>query len=206
MLQPTVTPADHATHGLQQLMSALQVGTSSRSSEQLHAIQSLQDTLAGWTRNTAPVARTDRLSDDQKMWADRQLAPPTPRVPSPSPTEGTQPLRVLARPDPRVPKQTAPRVQEPPLLVDTQPVAHRTRSARAQAPTSDPTTVSPTATTQPVAQRTCSRYSLAANLLTALPVLDEDSGKLLEHRQLCRHPRLKETWDTSYANELGRLC
>ena len=42
--QPTVTPADRVTHGLQQLVSALQVGTSSRSIEQLHAIQSLQDT------------------------------------------------------------------------------------------------------------------------------------------------------------------
>ena len=93
-------------------------------------------------------------------------------------------------------------VQEP----HTQPVAHRTCSARAQEPTSDPTTGAPTSPTQPVAQRTRSRYSLAANLLAALPVLDEESGKLLEHRQLRRHPRLKETWDTSYANELGRLC
>jgi len=33
-----------------------------------------------------------------------------------------------------------------------------------------------------------------------------ESGKLLEHKQLRRHPRLKKTWDTSYANELGRLC
>ena len=43
-----------------------------------------------------------------------------------------------------------------------------------------------------------------ANL--ALPVLDHDTGKTLEHRQLRRHPKYKETWDTSYANELGRLC
>ena len=188
--------------GLQQLLSALQGGTSSRSSKQLHAIQSLQDTLTGWTRKMTTVVRTDRLSDNQKMWADRQLAPPTPRVPIPYPTEGTQPPRVLTRPAPRVPKQTSPRVQEP----QTQPVAHRTRSARAQAPTSDPTTVVPTAPTQPVAQRTCSRYSLTANLLADLPVLDKESGKLLEHRQLRRHPRLKETWETSYANKLGRLC
>ena len=66
--------------------------------------------------------------------------------------------------------------------------------------------MSPTAPTQPVAQQTRSRYSLAANLLAALPVLDEEYGKPLEHRQLRRHPRLKETWDTSYANELVRLC
>jgi hypothetical protein len=29
---------------------------------------------------------------------------------------------------------------------------------------------------------------------------------MLEHRQLRRHPEYKETWDTSYSNELGRLC
>ena len=167
------------THGLQKLVSALQGGTSSRSSEQLHAIQSLQDTLTSWTRNTAPVAHTDRLSDNQKMWADHQLAPPTPRVLIPPPTEGTQPPRVQARPAPRVPKQTYPRVQESPLSVDTQPVAHRNCSARAQAPTSDPTTMPPTAPTQPVAQRTRSRYLLAANLLSALPVLEGLPGGLL---------------------------
>ena len=57
-----------------------------------------------------------------------------------------------------------------------------------------------------MAHRTRSCYLLAANLLTDLPVLDEEYGKLLEHRQLHRHPRLKKTWDTSYANKLGWLC
>ena len=42
--------------------------------------------------------------------------------------------------------------------------------------------------------------------MEALSVLDGQSGKLLEHRQLRRHLTLKETWDTSYSNELGRLC
>ena len=46
----------------------------------------------------------------------------------------------------------------------------------------------------------------APTVMQALPVLDEESGKLLEHRQLQRHPRFKDTWDTSYSNELGRLC
>ncbi len=56
-----------------------------------------------------------------------------------------------------------------------------------------------------------------ANLCSSLPkidhfdpsafsVLDSVTGELLEHRQLCRDPRYKATWDTSYANELGRLC
>jgi len=37
----------------------------------------------------------------------------------------------------------------------------------------------------------------------ALSVLDPSTGEFLEHRQLCRDPRYKATWDTSYANELG---
>ena len=40
----------------------------------------------------------------------------------------------------------------------------------------------------------------------ALPVLDHETGEALEHRQLRRHPKYKEIWDTSYANKLGRLC
>ena len=40
----------------------------------------------------------------------------------------------------------------------------------------------------------------------AAPVLDHDTGDTLEHRQLRRHPKYKDVWNTSYANELGRLC
>jgi len=40
----------------------------------------------------------------------------------------------------------------------------------------------------------------------ALSVLNSSTGEFLEHRQLRRDPRYKATWDTSYANELGRLC
>jgi hypothetical protein len=64
------------------------------------------------------------------------------------------------------------------------------------------TSLPPTAPNQPVVQQTQSRYVLAVSLLTALPVLNKDSGELLEHRQLCCHPRLKNMWDTSYINKL----
>jgi hypothetical protein len=37
-------------------------------------------------------------------------------------------------------------------------------------------------------------------------VQDPSSGEFLEHRQLRKDPRYKTVWDTSYANELGRLC
>ncbi len=41
--------------------------------------------------------------------------------------------------------------------------------------------------------------------LSALSVLDPATGEFLEHRQLRCDPRYKAVWDTSYANELGRL-
>ena len=45
-----------------------------------------------------------------------------------------------------------------------------------------------------------------ATMPAACPVLDASTGQQLEHRQLRRHPAYKQDWDTSYANELGRLC
>jgi hypothetical protein len=42
--------------------------------------------------------------------------------------------------------------------------------------------------------------------LQALLVLNPSTDKFLEHCQLRHDPCYKATWDTSYANELGRLC
>ena len=46
----------------------------------------------------------------------------------------------------------------------------------------------------------------APHVLEYLPVFDKELGKLLEHKQLRPHPTLKDTWDTSYSNELGIFC
>jgi hypothetical protein len=40
----------------------------------------------------------------------------------------------------------------------------------------------------------------------ALSVLNPSTGEFLKHCQLHHDSRYKATWDTSYANELGRLC
>ena len=37
-------------------------------------------------------------------------------------------------------------------------------------------------------------------------VLDQDTGKLLKYRQLLSHPKLKEDWNLSSANEFGQLA
>ena len=40
----------------------------------------------------------------------------------------------------------------------------------------------------------------------AMPVLDLDTGNTMEYRQLRRHPKYKHILETSYCNELGRIC
>lgn len=65
---------------------------------------------------------------------------------------------------------------------------------------------------EPIAHRTRSRTKVdqvvtaVVKDLLACSVMDEDTGELLEFRQLRKHPKYKKIWDTSYANELGRLC
>ena len=40
----------------------------------------------------------------------------------------------------------------------------------------------------------------------AMPVLDKTSGQSLKYRQLRKKPKFSHIRNTSYANELGRLC
>jgi hypothetical protein len=40
----------------------------------------------------------------------------------------------------------------------------------------------------------------------ALAVMDRDSGKLLNYKQLTKHPKYKKQWSTSSANEFGWLA
>ena len=40
----------------------------------------------------------------------------------------------------------------------------------------------------------------------ACPVLDNETGKFLEHQALHRYPKLKQICDRSFVNKLGRLC
>ena len=65
LTHPSVTTEYRVLHGMQQLTSALQKSPSSHSSDQLKAIQALQNTLGKWSgNNTTPQA------------------PPTPPVPT----------------------------------------------------------------------------------------------------------------------------
>jgi hypothetical protein len=47
---------------------------------------------------------------------------------------------------------------------------------------------------------------LESNIHQASAVMDKDSGKLLNYRQLLRSPKYKKEWSISAANEFGRLA
>jgi hypothetical protein len=49
-------------------------------------------------------------------------------------------------------------------------------------------------------------FKLHAEVEQAMAVLDKDSGKLLNYRQLLVHPKYKKAWSVSSANEFGRLA
>ena len=217
--QPSVTPEDQVLHGINQLTSALEGTPSPRSTDQLAAIQSLQNALGNWSGNHTmhPPPTTERQPVEQHE-ADRQLPPRVnqqpPRVQPPTPT--------MRAPAPRVASVRQPVLPVPQtVLPNSQPVATRTRSRLTpQAPPPEPVSHrtrsrAPAALTVNQIQASQRKYpkELLALWCTplppdlaAMPVLDKETGKTLEFRQLRNHPKFKDTWNTSYCNELGRLC
>ena len=79
--------------------------------------------------------------------------------------------------------------------MDTVPVARRTRSQTAN-----------TASAVTPAQSAQRRYPAKFLQNLAMPVLDETSGQFLQYQQLRNQPKFAHIWNTSYANELGRIC
>jgi hypothetical protein len=133
---------------------------------------------------------------------------------SPLPPVVDSPSPLVVAPSPRVViEPTLPQILPP-----REPIAHRTRS---QAPAQSFALL---AGARPLGfAGLCEAFSLSPNEVdrfanlcssleqidgfgpSALSVLHPTTGEFLEHRQLCQDPRYKAVWDTSYANELGRL-
>ena len=57
-----------------------------------------------------------------------------------------------------------------------------------------------------IAERLLRRKRQNKQVHAALSVLDPETGQLLEYQQLLRHPKFKEAWSISAANEFGWLA
>ena len=98
---------------------------------------------------------------------------------------------------------------------DQDPISRRTRSRK-----SNQTGNILKMAYEPISQRTRSKTfekkytkpshsrALATHLFTRMAnsVLEHETGKQLNYGQLRKHPKLQETWKTSFSKEMGRLC
>jgi hypothetical protein len=202
LTQPTLTPEDRMVHAMNKLSCAIKDAPAAKLDAQLDAIQQLRDLLSGWQQQppstVAEPPKCDRSPLDEK---------PSPRVDRPvrtktspsvtrtqvteTPTPVTRPSAIKPRPVTK-PAPAAPAPRVPTSDAPCQPIAHRTRSRAANF-------ISPL-------KAASRQYSPELLSKWAMAVWDEDSGQMLEYRQLLKHPKLKYIWSPSFSNEMGRLC
>eukprot|EP00804_Cyclotella_cryptica_P014695 CCRYP_012698-RA/>CCRYP_012698-RA protein AED:0.35 eAED:0.35 QI:0/-1/0/1/-1/1/1/0/352 len=179
---PDLTAEDRIIDALQQLRLTTKSPTA-----QLQAIYKLCDIFRHYATpvpnpDTIPP-RVQALAPSGQALSPRMLSNPPPRDTNLGPASTDSPWQM-------VPACTRPRPQP----TEAQPIAALTRT-RLQA-----TNASLNAFSALVDTTDDEPHAMA------MPVLDEDTGQSLEHKQLRGHPKHKATWDTSCANELGRLC
>jgi len=92
--------------------------------------------------------------------------------------------------------QPTPIPKQPTIIASPESNADRVKNRRIQAP-SLITAADITSIAEHIAQQ---------RQQSARPLLDEDTGKLLEYRQLLRDPKHKEIWTKAGANEFDRLA
>eukprot|EP00804_Cyclotella_cryptica_P011209 CCRYP_007737-RB/>CCRYP_007737-RB protein AED:0.21 eAED:0.17 QI:0/-1/0/1/-1/1/1/0/1078 len=194
--QPTVTPADAIVKAYQDLMHAIQGIRNARGSAHLEALQRIETTLSPPAQsNTQPLPVS---SNRKPITQQRPRVHFSPTV-QPNVNNGinADPPRVQEPVEfPRVEDDEVDQVQVKPqspiAALPRESIADRVKTRHRQPEPEEPSSIA-----QRVAMR---RREFAA------PVLDVETGRLLECRALLKHPRFKEAWSISAANEFGRLA
>ena len=103
--------------------------------------------------------------------------------------------------------QPAPIIREPKYVTQPEDSIAARMKARKAATRQASTTKVAAANDESIAERVLRRRREIANSIEkAFPVLDPETGQLLEYPQLLRHPKFKDAWNISAANEFGRLA
>ena len=214
LTQPEVTPMDRIVHDMNKLACALQDAPHIACDNQLFAIHALHQVIQRWTtKNKHPCAKTPWATTLHPHARPRSILRPIRR-----PREDGSPA-----PLPRVVIPKPPDIPIPPTPTTSpeEPIEHRTRSHLPSMDQAYPM-VHKTIDTAPIARRTRSQTANTTSAITpaqaaqrkypakliqslAITVLDKTSGQLVQYRQLRKHPKFAHNWNTSYANELGRL-
>jgi hypothetical protein len=210
---PELSTADKLLHAVQAIHNTIARVSPATNNDQLAAIEALRAIIHSYKcSTTSPPTVTPPPG---RAGAIPPGVDPTPQTQAGATPPGVDPTPQTAIPpgvqlQPRNEWTTVPtRPERRRTTANNEPIAQRTR-ARTQALPQN-TLANAFAALAAADDDADSKHPLTipkANTPVhfAGPVLDTATGKQLEHRQLRRHPTYKEVWDTSYANELGRLC
>ena len=163
------------------------------------------------TNTTQALPRVAEQSTNTNV---QPVSQPVPRVANP--LQSPQHIARRAALQRTAVRRRRPQESSPPVHLPTQPPALSTRSrvtAAASAPPAARTRTKSRLQQPTLSSRGKRRQANAVRALDkledqiaqAMAVLDEDSGKLLNYRQLLRHPKYRSEWKQSSANEFGRL-
>jgi hypothetical protein len=206
--QPTVTPADIIIKAYRDLTSALQGLKNTTDSRQMHALEKIEQQLSPGLKHQIQQQLQRRLPRVNTTRAQELSQPHAPRVRfQEPPLNVTSPTRMIVA-SPQEPRDELPRPSPPkpvPIIkVPKYVVAEDSIAARIKARRNESTKVT-TADDESIAERLLRRKRESKTEL-AFPVLDPDTVQLLEYRHLLRHPKFKDAWNISAANEFGRLA
>jgi len=148
------------------------------------------------TETPAPVTRPSAIKP-------RSATKPAPTAPAPR-VQAESYVPLVSFHGIPTPKGGAPA----PRVPQSEPIAQRTRAQQGAAEPIARRTRSQSKEANFIAPRQAASRRFSAALLTkwAAAVYDEESGQMLEYRQLIRHPKLRQIWSPSYSDEMGRLC
>jgi hypothetical protein len=221
---PTVKPEDKIMKAISACINTLKglpAFTSNNDMQQLHTV--LQDatehparlhTLIQQSRQQQqqqPLPRVDNTNQFQPAVADNQRIT---RALAKQLQLSTAACPVRKPPPPVAGRKKRRRVPNPVLTPSTTPPAMNTR-AKLAAKTSlaAPPALNTRARTSKLRQPTQAASTLRQRLTRvqddvhrALAVMDKATGKMLNYRQLIRHPDYNADWTLSSANEFGRLA
>eukprot|EP00804_Cyclotella_cryptica_P020090 CCRYP_014884-RA/>CCRYP_014884-RA protein AED:0.24 eAED:0.24 QI:0/0/0/0.75/0.33/0/4/0/1279 len=196
--QPTVTTADAIVNAYRKLQQAITGIQHSRDNAQMEAIERIQRAFDAANNQVHKQNEPIELTRTEQT-KGTDLAQPVPRVTFEA---HTPPSRMIVA-SPKEPVVVSPEktvVPKPPTTpakptTPNDSIAFRTRSKRQPQPEPIPH--------ESIADRVARRRR---EMEAAHAVLDQETGQLLEYRQLLKHPKFRDVWNRSASDEFGRLA
>lgn len=223
---PSISPADKLMNALAHLKATLADKINDHPTHQLKELQKI-------VTNINPIDKPTVSPPKQKEQALPRVRdnatvprvhnqPSVPRVPPTTTPIATVPIRIHQRKRRSLSHLTHP-INHPTLPPAASTRSKTAASRAAQKPPTPSRLRQPTASSRSKTTRRAHAVmrlpkgtadakflrafqKLEQDVEQAMHVLDKESGKLLNYRQLLQHPKYKKEWSLSSANEFGRLA